>query len=258
MTPLRLLRIGTVGDDVGRWQTFLRGQGYPVRVDEDFGPQTERYTKRYQAKKRLKSDGIVGARTVAKALLDGAAGVIEPAEAPPPAREGLRPLGPNSREALFGGFEYRPQPTERNPEHIVLLGRWRQENIVTVKLPQLRDVQAPSRTVRIHRKVAESFLQLWSRWESAGVLKAVRTWNGSFVPRFVRGSHTRLSNHSWGTAFDLNARWNRLGQVPAATGAEGSVLELVPIANELGWFWGGHFQGRTDGMHFEATRDAIR
>jgi hypothetical protein len=34
------------------------------------------------------------------------------------------------------------------------------------------------------------------------------------------------------------------------TGQKGSVRELVPIANECGFFWGGFFT-RQDGMHFE-------
>lgn len=29
------------------------------------------------------------------------------------------------------------------------------------------------------------------------------------------------------------------------------ILKLVPIANAFGFFWGGHYQNRLDGMHFE-------
>jgi hypothetical protein len=32
------------------------------------------------------------------------------------------------------------------------------------------------------------------------------------------------------------------------------VRELVPIANELGWYWGGHYRKRLDGMHFELVK----
>jgi hypothetical protein len=34
-------------------------------------------------------------------------------------------------------------------------------------------------------------------------------------------------------------------------GARGCLRELVEIANGLGFYWGGHFSGRPDGMHFE-------
>lgn len=252
MGLIGLLKVGTAGPDVRRWQTFLRGCGYPIRVDGEFGPWTARYTKRYQRKKRLKPDGLVGAQTLARALADGMGAVVEPVYALPAHPEGLTHLTAAARTRLFGAFEYRPAPTERNPERIVLTGDWQRNNVVRVKLPQLR------RFVKVHRKVAESFLEVWQRWEAAGLLDRVLTWNGSFVPRFVRGSHTTLSNHSWATAFDLNARWNRLGHHPAPADQVGSVLELVPIANELGWFWGGHFKGRADGMHFEATKRAVR
>ena len=73
------------------------------------------------------------------------------------------------------------------------------------------------------------------------------------MPRYIRGSATTLSNHAWGTAFDVNYRWNQLGHVPALKGEIGSVRELVPRAHQLGFYWGGHFS-RRDGMHFEVAR----
>jgi hypothetical protein len=42
-----------------------------------------------------------------------------------------------------------------------------------------------------------------------------------------------------------------LGQQPALVGQHGSVHELVELAYRHGFFWGGHFSGRLDGMHFE-------
>jgi hypothetical protein len=32
------------------------------------------------------------------------------------------------------------------------------------------------------------------------------------------------------------------------------VRELVPIANKHGFYWGGHYSKRADGMHFEAAK----
>ncbi|MGH7342522.1 MAG: M15 family metallopeptidase, partial [Candidatus Rokuibacteriota bacterium] len=63
-----------------------------------------------------------------------------------------------------------------------------------------------------------------------------------------------LSNHAWGAAFDLNEEHNLLGHVPGLRGERGAVRELVPYANELGFYWGGHFLGRADGTHFEVAR----
>jgi hypothetical protein len=53
---------------------------------------------------------------------------------------------------------------------------------------------------------------------------------------------------------DIYARWNRLEAMPALKGEERSVRELVPLANMWEFYWGGHFRGRKDGMHFEAAR----
>ena len=49
---------------------------------------------------------------------------------------------------------------------------------------------------------------------------------------------------------------NCLGQTfeqPALLGEKGCVRELVPIAHDHGFYWGGHFT-RQDGMHFEVAR----
>jgi hypothetical protein len=73
------------------------------------------------------------------------------------------------------------------------------------------------------------------------------------VPRFIRGSRSVLSNHAYGSAFDINAAWNPLGATPADVDEKGSVIELVPLAHEFGFYWGGHFNSRPDGMHFEAA-----
>jgi hypothetical protein len=92
---------------------------------------------------------------------------------------------------------------------------------------------------------------LWEDWERADLLDRILSYDGSFVPRFIRGSATQLSNHAFGSAFDINADENRLGTRPPLAGARGSTRELVPLANKHGFYWGGHFSTRPDGMHFE-------
>jgi intein/homing endonuclease len=60
-------------------------------------------------------------------------------------------------------------------------------------------------------------------------------------------------SNSWGTAFDINVPQNGLNKIPALVGEKGSVREIVPIANDFGFYWGGHFT-RKDGMHFEIAK----
>ena len=49
-------------------------------------------------------------------------------------------------------------------------------------------------------------------------------------------------------------KWNGLGARPALRGQEGSVRELVKTAERYGFYWGGFFAKRPDGMHFETAK----
>jgi hypothetical protein len=117
--------------------------------------------------------------------------------------------------------------------------------------------------VLLHELAANPMIDLWQAWDDAGLLDRILTDGGMFCPRLVRGSTSVLSNHAYGTAFDINAPWNGLKREPAHLGMKGCVRELVDIANSFGWWWGGHgwpsaagyFDGsRLDGMHFELAR----
>lgn len=258
---MQILRRGSEGDEVRRWQTFLVGREL-LRgpVDGIFGPLTDRATRAFQRRARLAVDGTVGPLTLAAALQRGFdAGFRDPqggtsgADWPP--RPIFAPLVSNAeREQVFGAFRY--ERVAPDGDDIRILGDWQARNIQRVSLPQLRGTKgAPaSGRVALHRLVAEQTRALFAAWEVAGLLPLLLTWEGSFAPRFVRGSSVTLSNHAWGTAFDINYEWNRLGALPALRGRKGSVRELVPLANEHGFYWGGHFVNRADGMHFEVAR----
>jgi hypothetical protein len=229
---------------VVKWQQILADAGYLSNdeIDGIFGPVTHKATVEYQSDKGLAPDGIVGPRTWATG---------RGASLPP-----LPPFSPltstTQRQSLFGAFTYTPAPTPGNPEAISIEQRWARENLVFIKVPQLVGVEGAPHDggVWFHRKGVKPLQRLWAEWEKEGLLPLVKTWGGSFVPRFIRGSRRTLSNHAFGTAFDINMAWNGLGAVPAPAGAEGSVQELVPIAHKHGFYWGGHFK-RADGMHFE-------
>jgi hypothetical protein len=157
------------------------------------------------------------------------------------------------REALFGRYEYVRAPQPGNPEAIRILGGWERDNIVDVPIPQLPRAlggRAPA-SIRFHRLAAAQLQSLWAEWEAAGLLGRILSFGGGFVARFVRGSRSLLSNHAFGSAFDINEAYNSFGQRPTSKGSKGSVRELVPIANRCGFYWGGHYQSRMDGMHFE-------
>jgi hypothetical protein len=78
----------------------------------------------------------------------------------------------------------------------------------------------------------------------------------SYAFRKVRGSDTVVSNHSSGTAIDLNASRHPLGQV--GTFEPGKVPMLRALAHKWGLKWGGDYQSRKDEMHFEISIDAVK
>jgi hypothetical protein len=271
ISEVPVLRRGSKGRWVGVLQNFLLGRGhYKGKVDNSFGKLSDAAVRRFQRANGLKVDGVVGNQTWGTAMALGLELVESPASdrrrkdspAWPPKPTKLRPLYGKSREKIFGHIAFAHTPTSRNPEKITITNDWQRENIVKVHIPQLKLLRMrrppksgfpKSGNVFCHRLAAEPFQRLWQAWEDAGLLKLVRTYSGLWVPRFIRGSRTTLSNHAYGTAMDINYAWNMLGHRPALVGEFGSVRELVPLMNKNGFYWGGHFK-RRDGMHGELVK----
>ena len=67
--------------------------------------------------------------------------------------------------------------------------------------------------------------------------------------RMIRGTTDKLSNHSSGTAVDLNATKHPLGKV--GTFPAEKVPMIRALAKKYGLKWGGDYKGRIDEMHFE-------
>jgi len=162
------------------------------------------------------------------------------------------------RERLFGKFAFEGDPSPDNPERIKVTDDWAKENLVKVELGPLAASEGADVAV-FHKLVAPAFEKLVKAWDDAGLTLHVLTWNGSYAPRYKRGrapapgmpaDPSKLSAHSSGSAFDINAPWNRLGKPPTPRGLEGSNWELVAIAESLGWVWGGKWR-HPDAMHFE-------
>jgi hypothetical protein len=229
-----------------------------VTIDGQADSATVAAIEAFQRAAGLPADGVVAPDGPTLRALEvpppgtggSVAGAVRDAAWPP--RPGFPPLVDNdARAAVFGRFEYVADPLPRNPENVRILGDWVKDNIVTVRLDLGPALGA--RDVKFHRKGAVQLRALWDAWKGADLLDRVLSYAGSFVPRFVRGSTIRLSNHCFGSAFDVNVAWNQMGKVPALLGDKGCVRELVPIAHDHGFYWGGHFT-RQDGMHFEVAR----
>lgn len=258
---MRVIRRGSKGMTVRSWETFLTGRGnFKSEIDGTFGDDTHASTVEFQKQNGLSPDGVVGPKTWACALELGYPGIDddnldETGPNWPPRPSGLNSINQAAREKLFGKFSYVSAPAPGNPEAILITDNWALTNIATVEIPQLRGIRGAPSSCRVpfNSKAAPQFKLLWQAWEDAGLLDQIVSFAGTWVPRFIRGSRTTLSNHAWGTAFDINAEQNPLGAVPSLVGRRGSTRKLVSLASEHGFFWGGWFPNRPDGMHFEVS-----
>jgi len=98
---------------------------------------------------------------------------------------------------------------------------------------------------RVMNRLKESDPDIYAKVGTAGAL----------CVRFIRGSSTSISNHSWATAIDLTLE----GQLDgfADGGTQFGLLILAEYFNEEGWFWGAAYN-REDSMHFEVGEETLR
>jgi len=78
---------------------------------------------------------------------------------------------------------------------------------------------------------------------------ALDDWGYCF--RMVRGTTDKLSNHSSGTAIDLNAPKHALGKV--GTFPAEKVPMIRALSTKYGLKWGGDYVNRKDEMHWEVN-----
>lgn len=160
--------------------------------------------------------------------------------------------------AKLGNPKYTVDKPGTYHSPITFAGGWAAKNISSVEIPQLKDVPFYSignkskckGKISFYTKAHKAVQELFNAWEKDGLIAKILTFEGSFNARVIKSSLI-ASNHSFGTAFDINGSWNAEGSAPAGIGKQGCLLELVPRASELGFYWGGFYK---DGMHFEYAK----
>jgi spore coat assembly protein SafA len=158
----------------------------------------------------------------------------------------------------FGSFSFREDYSQKGA-WIIINPPWEADNITKVFIPCLQGVLTYGNTrfngwVRCHKKIAADLQAAFAEIKEQDLKDRILFWSGSHAPRHKNHDRNRgLSPHSWGIALDLNHQWNQYGDPPAEEGDKGSVMELVPIFEQHGFYWGGNF-GDPDGMHFEYAR----
>jgi len=163
---------------------------------------------------------------------------------------------------IVGAVRWRAQ-NEVSGAPIELLDNFEANNFVKILIPQLQGVDdgrtdAPGDVfngrVKFFKRAVAQLAAAFAEIEQQGLKDKLISFEGSLNARLQKKPHGgpvhKPSNHSFGTAFDINAGFNAQGHTPAAGGKKGSVRELVPIFEKHGFKWGGNFD-TPDGMHFE-------
>lgn len=270
------LAVGSIGNDVRRLQEYLNVESSAsLALDGVFGGDTKREVLRFRKKFGLPEAPTFDEQCALKSASRGydfPKFDTTPSKASlswPKKRPGLTSPSGALMQSKCGTINFVHQPVPGNAENIKITNNFVANNIVTVDVKQLRDCIVPiddtSATkedgrIPFHKDHADRLVSVFEDWEKAGLMDRVLTFLGSFNARLKRGATSatvaNLSNHSWGTAFDINAAWNARKVIPAQMGDRGCVRELVAIGHDNGFYWGGHF-GTKDGMHFEVAAEKL-
>lgn len=102
----------------------------------------------------------------------------------------------------------------------------------------------PRQSIYIHKDFRLILAPALQELTLTGGSDEIKTFDGCFNIRHVRGGYSVLSVHSWGAAIDLNARDN-----PMATGGNWSDA-FIATMERYGIYCGQAWNGRKDPMHF--------
>lgn len=151
----------------------------------------------------------------------------------------------------FGQFRYRDTTGGR----IEIDPQWVAENIVTITLPGL------NQQVQVHKAAADNFIQAFTyikngtamiNGKKVSLLSLVKTMDGTFVTRHVNWNPSRgLSNHSWGTAIDINANDHFRYVNPGGEPNDPNLILWEKAFKPAGFSWGNTY---SDSMHYELIK----
>jgi len=133
------------------------------------------------------------------------------------------------RYSVIGGGRIAPEQS------------WVDSHIVTQQVPILGSVTC-------NKYIFPQLVAALTEIQARGLADKIHPgeYAGCFYPRFIAGT-TKLSNHSFGLALDLNVPGNQRGTVGEMDRG------VVDAFKRWGFAWGGDW-GYTDPMHFEMAR----
>ena len=167
---------------------------------------------------------------------------LVPRPAPQDVNTGLSACKPRTLKRVFGlpreTFSQDCQPvTSAKLKNRIVTGKWFGARVTGL------DVAVHS-LARIEAKIREHHPELAPHMGNAGMLCC----------RYVRGSKSSISNHSWGTAIDLtfDGEVDKRGDGKC----QAWLLLVYGFFHAEGWFWGTSFPTE-DSMHFELADETV-
>lgn len=109
--------------------------------------------------------------------------------------------------------------------------------------------QVPWKKVYINSDFKAKLFQAFKNLESHGLQSEIKTYDGCFVERKVRGRN-KASLHSWAMAIDFNSATEKLNQKRGNQFYSNFTPQFVKCFTDAGIYWGGHWRSRFDPMHF--------
>lgn len=117
-------------------------------------------------------------------------------------------------------------------------------------------VPLPSR-IYCNKLMVQPLLSVFEKLLTTDLYTEIKTWDGLYNVRYMRGSKTQLSRHTWGLAIDMNAAWNPLVKTNTHDHYEMRRKfvkwseKFLQVWRDHGFECGADWKGRIDGMHFE-------
>lgn len=249
-----IIKRGSKGDEVRRWQAFLLMGGYRIGLaDGNFGRSTETGTKSFQAKNNLKADGIVGSKTwsfVPKNFIPILPAIPVTNNKKPTPKPVIQTI--NNSKLVWPKQDYNSMVNFYGASG---------ENQTRLKIPyKMKLAWEPTTELSsftCHKKVANSVYSIFEKTLKSYGIREIRKlkldlFGGCLNVRRIRGG-SAWSIHSWGAAIDLDPNRNQLkwGRDKAAF-AKKEYNEFWKIVESEGWVSLGRVRNY-DWMHFQAA-----
>lgn len=90
--------------------------------------------------------------------------------------------------------------------------------------------------LKFNIKLDSKIRELFDAWWEENLLYLIKSIYATFELRCIKGHYGILSAHAYDIGMDINKKWNPIGHLPVYKDKIGSVRELVPIANKLGFY----------------------